>query len=135
MITLREMRDSTHMTQKEFAEKFEIPLATYRKWEQGEATPAPYIVKLIAAFVPSMNKNLRIITSDSDQTYYYDKTAGIVFDNYGSSIHIHSDLDSVKKENLPIYLDRLFSDYRDILEKFERDCRYDIQEDIIWTRG
>lgn len=135
MITLREMRDYSHMTQKEFAARFDIPLATYRKWEQGEATPAPYIVKLIAASIPALKDCMRRITGPEGQQYYYDSISKTVCDNSGNSVHVSSDLDAVKQENLPIYLERLFSDYKEIVDKFERDCQFDKEEDIIWVKG
>ena len=134
MITLREMRDSSHMTQKEFAKRFGIPLATYRKWEQGEVSPAPYVVKLIAASMPALNDSYQRIEGVDNKQYYYNKSIGMIFDDYGNSIHITVDLDEVKKENLKIYLERLFSDFTEIVEKFERDCQFDKKENIIWMK-
>ena len=58
----------------------------------------------------------------------------MIFDDYGNSIHITVDLDEVKKENLKIYLERLFSDFTEIVEKFERDCQFDKKENIIWMK-
>ena len=134
MITLRELRDYSHLTQKAFAEKYNIPLATYRKWEQGESTPAPYIVKLIADTIPVLKDNMTRIEGSDGKQFYYDKTAGLLYDDLGNGIHIRSDLNEVKPENLSVYIGRLFSDYRDILEKFERDCQFDKKEDIIWIK-
>lgn len=34
-----QFRASLRMTQKEFAEEFDIPLGTLRRWEQGVSTP------------------------------------------------------------------------------------------------
>ena len=43
-MTIKELRDKTGMTQRQFAERFRIPLGTYRDWEQGRAkTPAPVL--------------------------------------------------------------------------------------------
>ena len=44
---MKHIRVSTGMTQKEFAEYFNIPLKTLQKWEQGERTPPQYVVELI----------------------------------------------------------------------------------------
>lgn len=52
---IRELRDSTGMTQKEFANMYGIPLSTLRKWEQGESSPAPYILNLLARTLPSVD--------------------------------------------------------------------------------
>jgi len=46
---IRELRDITGLSQRDFAAKYDIPLSTLRKWEQGNATPAQYVVRLIAA--------------------------------------------------------------------------------------
>ena len=35
------------MTQKEFAEYFNVPIKTLQKWEQGDRTPPEYITELI----------------------------------------------------------------------------------------
>lgn len=45
---IKELRESTGMTQKLFAETYGIPVSTLRKWEQKEASPAPYVVNLLA---------------------------------------------------------------------------------------
>ena len=45
LLDIKELRDSTGMTQKEFASKYGIPISTLRKWEQGESSPAPYDIK------------------------------------------------------------------------------------------
>ena len=44
---MKHIRVSTGMTQKEFAEYFNIPLKTLQKWEQGERTPPRYVTELI----------------------------------------------------------------------------------------
>ena len=45
---IKELRIKTGLSQREFASKYGIPLSTLRKWEQGEAKPATYVVNLIA---------------------------------------------------------------------------------------
>lgn len=47
-IDIKELRNKTGMSQREFAAQYGIPLSTLRKWEQGEAKPATYVVNLIA---------------------------------------------------------------------------------------
>jgi len=47
-IDIKELRNKTGMSQREFAAQYGIPLSTLRKWEQGEAKPATYVVNLIS---------------------------------------------------------------------------------------
>ena len=46
-MTIKEIRTMTGLTQKAFAEFYEIPKRTLEDWEAGRRTPAPYIVKLL----------------------------------------------------------------------------------------
>ena len=43
------------------------------------------------------------------------------------------DLDGVKEKNLSLYVADLFESYYEIVDKFNRDCRLDKTEDIIWS--
>jgi len=130
---IRELRDMTGLTQKAFAERYEIPLSTLRKWEQGEAAPASYVVRLIADTIPAVQEQGRVIRGQKG-TYRYDETRNTVSDSLGNEIRISEKLKEVKDRNLAIYLDDLFEDYHHIKEKFERDCRLDREEDILWSR-
>ena len=56
---IKELRESTGLTQKAFAEMYGIPISTLRKWEQGEASPAAYVVNLLARTLPSTNSSLQ----------------------------------------------------------------------------
>lgn len=129
---IRELRDLTGMTQKEFAASYGIPLSTLRKWEQGEASPAPYVTALLARTLPCLDRTMMRIES-SEGVFYYDPNQKTVSDSLGNSIRVQEDLTEVKKENLPLYLQELFQDFYEIQEKFNRDCRYDKTENIIWT--
>lgn len=62
---IKELRNKTGMSQREFASQYGIPLSTLRKWEQGEAKPAPYIVNLIADKLRSENKENAIKDSEN----------------------------------------------------------------------
>ena len=130
---VRELRDSTGLTQAAFAKMFDIPVSTLRKWEQYEATPPKYVVKLIARTLPAADGSLECIKSKDGERYYFDRTGGVVMDRLGTRIPIHDDLEGVKRQNLPLYLKDLFEAYYDARDKFERDCRFDRQEDIIWS--
>ena len=130
---IKELRDMTGMTQKAFAEMYGIPISTLRKWEQGEASPAPYVLRLIARTLPSTKGALQEIEGRDGVVYYYDENKHIVIDRKGNTIAIQEDLEGVKKQNLAIYLQELFESFYEIQEKFNRDCRYDKEDDILWS--
>lgn len=135
MITIRDVKDirrSTGLTQKAFAEMFGIPINTLRKWEQHEAAPPTYLVRLIAKSLPSPENALEKIEDSKGHVYYYDSTKMLVMDSSGNAIPIHEDLEGVKRKNLGLYLHDLFEAYYKIQEKFDRDCRFDKEENIIW---
>ncbi|MDY4771502.1 MAG: helix-turn-helix domain-containing protein [Lachnospiraceae bacterium] len=46
-MTVKEIRIQTGMSQKEFAEYFEIPLRTLQEWEQERRTPPDYVLGMI----------------------------------------------------------------------------------------
>ena len=131
---IRELREMTNLTQKEFANMYGIPLSTLRKWEQGEASPAPYVLSLIAKTLPSTDVSLQKINGADGHVYYYDRLKRTVADERGNIINIQEDLEGVKEQNLALYLEDLFEAFYEIQEKFNRDCRFDKEEDILWTR-
>ena len=45
---IKDLRDSTGMSRKEFSEHTGIPVRTLEDWEAGRRTPPEYIPKLIA---------------------------------------------------------------------------------------
>jgi transcriptional regulator with XRE-family HTH domain len=130
---IKELRESTGMTQKGFAQMYGIPISTLRKWEQGESSPAPYVVNLLARTLPATDSALQKITGKNGILYYYDKNQKMVSDMQGNKIMIQEDLDGVKEQNLALYLSDLFEGFYEIQEKFNRDCKYDKEEDILWT--
>jgi len=132
-MNIKEMRYATGMTQKEFAERFHIPIGTLRRWEYGESTPASYIVELIARELPVDRKMMKTIEDGKGNTFYYNKEAGYLVDRRGTRIFVQVDLDGVKKQNLILYIEDLFESYYEILNKFHQDCRLDETEDIIWS--
>ncbi len=132
-IDIKELRESTGMTQKAFSEKFGIPISTLRKWEQRETSPAPYVAELIARTLPGTDPALRKITGKNGKFYYYDRYRKSVSDMQGNEIFIREDLEGVKEQNLALYLKDLFEDFYEIREKFNRDCKYDKEEDILWS--
>ena len=46
--TIKELRESTGMTRKDFSDHTGIPVRTLEDWEAGRRTPPEYIPRLIA---------------------------------------------------------------------------------------
>lgn len=46
-MTIKEIRTKASMTQKEFAEYFNIPHRTIQNWETGHRNPPDYVVELV----------------------------------------------------------------------------------------
>ena len=130
-MNIKELRIFTGQTQKEFAARFGIPVGTLRRWEYGESTPAPYILKLIKEQLPVNKETLKKIET-AEGTYYYDAEANAFMDAAGNRICVHEKIDGVKEQNLALYVASLFEEYYEAVERFERDCRLDKQEDILW---
>ena len=127
-MNIKEIRNTTGLSQRSFSKMFNIPISTLQKWEQGESSPTPYIIKLIANQLPIDNDNMC-----NGKIYYYNRDAGYLIDSIGTKIKIGEDLDGVKEKNLSLYVADLFESYYEIVDKFNRDCRLDKTEDIIWS--
>ena len=105
LIDIKELRDSTGMTQKEFASRYGIPISTLRKWEQGESSPAPYVAALLARTLPDTESSLKRIKTRGGKTYYYNPAKKEVSDVKGNRITIQEDLEGVKEQKLALYLE------------------------------
>ena len=46
-MTVREMRKSLGLSQKEFAAYFDIPIGNIQHWEQGVSNPPKYVLKMM----------------------------------------------------------------------------------------
>lgn len=46
-MTIKEMRQKTYLTQERFAHILGIPTINIARWEQGQSSPPPYVVRLI----------------------------------------------------------------------------------------
>ena len=57
-MNIKEIRNTTGLSQRSFSKMFNIPISTLQKWEQGESSPTPYIIKLIANQLPIDNNNM-----------------------------------------------------------------------------
>ena len=51
MMTLKEMRAKTYLSQAKFAKIVNIPVANITKWEQGVSTPPDYVVRLVQSYL------------------------------------------------------------------------------------
>jgi len=132
-MNIKEIRNTTGLSQRSFSKMFNIPISTLQKWEQGESSPTPYIIKLIANQLPIDNDNMCKIEDNNGKIYYYNRDAEYLIDSIGTKIKIGEDLDGVKEKNLSLYVADLFESYYEIVDKFNRDCRLDKTEDIIWS--
>lgn len=47
MKNIKELRTKSGLTQKEFGEKYNIPLRTIQKWERNGSTPPDYVISLV----------------------------------------------------------------------------------------
>ena len=47
MNEIKELREKTGLTQKQFSEHFDIPIGTLRRWEQGQGKPPSYVMTLL----------------------------------------------------------------------------------------
>jgi len=132
MNSIKELRDRTGLSQSQFSKQFNIPLSTLRKWEQADATPAPYLVTLLTQIIPvNTDKCEKIICKDGS-IFYFDQLAKTFIDCKGNRININENLDSVKRQNLPLYVKDMFDSFYEAQQKFISDCEYDKKEDFIW---
>ena len=131
--SIKELRESTGMTQKQFSKAYDIPLSTLTKWEQGYSSPAPYVINLIARTLPSSENMMEKITDNNGHDYYYDSSQKSITDSFGNKIYISESLEGVKQQNLLLYLNDLYSDFYEILNRFTQDCIYDKEDDILWN--
>ena len=132
-MNIKEIRYTTGLSQRDFSNMFDIPISTLQKWEQGESSPTPYIIKLIANQLPIDNDNMLKIEDNNGKVYYYNREAGYLIDSIGTKIQIGEDLNGFKEKNLSLYVADLIESYYEIVDKFNRDCRLDKTEDIIWS--
>lgn len=50
-ITIKELRESTGLSQSKFAKKFHIPIGTLQHWEQGVRKPPEYVIYMIEVLI------------------------------------------------------------------------------------
>lgn len=57
-VCLRDLRKSKNMSQKDFAEKLSVPIATIRKWEKNEVLPSMQDMFFIAKVLEVQNDDI-----------------------------------------------------------------------------
>lgn len=51
MMEIADLRHSTGLSQREFADMFGIPVRTLQQWEQGKSSPPPYVIDMIERLI------------------------------------------------------------------------------------
>ena len=132
MLYIKELRESTGLSQNEFANRFHIPVSTLRKWEQNESTPPSYLVELIEKSLPCNKKEYQSYQGSDGHKYYLDSNNKRVGDSLGNWITFSEDLDGVIEDNIGLYIENLFKKYYEIVKSFDDDLKYDKKEKIKW---
>ena len=132
---IKDLRNKTGLSQSKFAEQYNIPVSTLRKWEQGESRPADYVIALIAKTIPSDEDEIFEITGSNGEIYYCDESKMEVSDSKGNVIRIGESMEGVNRHNLQIYLEDLFDSFYRAQDRFDRDCMYDKIEKVTWSRS
>ena len=129
---IKELRASTNLSQSAFAELFGIPVSTLRKWEQNESTPPSYLINFIEKSLPAYKKEYDVFRGKSGQEYYLDAKNKKVGDVFGNWISFKEDINGVIKDNIGIYIERLFMKYYDAVNGFNNDLKFDKFSKIHW---
>ena len=133
-MTIKEIREITGLTQREFANRYDIPLKTLQHWEGGRTKPASYLLKLIIDTIPQLRKPMeKIYSKETGATYYYNEEENAVYDCYGQRIPLNVNVMKVAHpHNLPIYLDFMFEDMEKAKKEFITGCNSDQKNNIEW---
>lgn len=133
-MTIKTLRKISGLTQKEFSNKYDIPIRTLQRWEQNQSSPANYILKLLEKDI--CNDKDEIIKIPGDKIdYIYNVTRRQLINSKGIVINIEiKNIKKIKLNNLSIYCDVLFEKYNKGIKSFLEDCKYDETTDILWER-
>ena len=132
MFYIRELRNSTHLSQTQFAKTFNIPVSTLRKWEQNQSRPPEYLVSLIKKFLPQANSEYEEHLGNSGKKYYLDRKNNRVADRLGNWISFNEDISGVIKNNIGVYIETLFDSYYEAVENFDNELKVDKIHKIKW---
>ena len=132
MLYIRELRESTGLSQTAFAKMFHIPVSTLRKWEQNESSPPKYVVRLIENALPCNKKEYHCYLGSDGSKYYLDRDNNMVIDSLGNKIAFNEDINDVIESNVGLYIEKLFKNYYEAVKEFDNDLKYDKIEKIKW---
>lgn len=122
-----EYRKNRNLSQQKFADLYNVPVSTLRKWEQKESKPSRYFVDMLK----NNEKDNHLITLKNDnKTYMFDSKKKIVYNNSGTGIMVNYDITTINKNNLFIILDQLFEDYTMMIGRFATMCILESKGDI-----
>lgn len=116
--TLKSLRKTASMNQREFAEYFEIPLRTLEDWESGRRKMPDYLLRLMLYYVRIQYRTSEI----SDNT---SKPVSIISDCDGKRIVVINDLRFKGKKDInwnqvEKYLKEYVGNYYEIAETSEK---------------
>lgn len=131
MFKIKEYRLLTNLTQKEFAEKYQIPLSTLRKWEQNSSQPPKYFIHVFESQFSNIKEYKKYIGSDK-KIYFVDEKNKKVGDSFGHWIYFDENLDGVIDSNLGLYIETLFLNYYKAVKQFNEDLSFDKKDRIRW---
>lgn len=129
---IREIRNSTKLSQKQFADLFHIPVSTLRKWEQNVVSPPSYLINLIKATLPQTSDEYEVYVGGNGDKYYLDRENKRVSDSLGNWIKYHEDIDGVIEDNIGIYIETLFNKYYEAIKDFDDELIFDKKHKIRW---
>lgn len=132
IMNIRDLRMEEGLTQREFSERYGIPLPTLRHWEQNVSSPPPYYIALLSQMLSGSSEPTIKLEGKNKESYHYCAETSELSDSAGNKIVASNELLKVKKENLSLYLTELFTSIDAALERFERLCIRDQESDILW---
>ena len=101
-MTIKELRLSTRMTQKQFAGYFNIPLRTIENWETGKRKPPEYVVELIRYRLEkeeNMNRT-KLLNEIKDNMYWENMFAHVWKEKNDYIVEFNvEDIEILDKEN------------------------------------
>ena len=101
-MTIKELRLSARMTQKQFAGYFNIPLRTIENWETGKRNPPEYVVELIRYKIEKeedMNRT-KLLNEIKDNMYWENMFAHVWKEKNDYIVEFNvEDIEILDKEN------------------------------------
>ena len=122
-------RKDRKLSQKSFAELYDVPLSTLRKWEQKESTPSKFFIEMLKK---NEEDNHLIKIENDNKVYFFDLNKMIIYDNLNNGIRVNRDITKLNRNNLFIMLNQLYEDYYKAIERFEILCTLDEKGNSKW---